>query len=166
MMEARPRQPTMLQKEEKPGEMPVTEKVLTAKVRETKKSAYANEIDVDGHILNADEPEPDGGKNLGPSPHEILLAALGACTAMTVRWYALRHDIPLESVDVALTYRRDHLEGHSGLLDIFAKEVNFTGPALTAEQRRKLLDVAGKCPVQKLLEGMPVIRTSERTAPN
>lgn len=140
----------------------MSDKPLIAMVRETKESTYAVEVVVDGHTLLADEPVADGGKNLGPYPHEMLLAALGACTAQTVRWFAVRHDIPLDSVDVSLTYRRDHIEGHSGLLDLFTKEVHFTGASLTPDQRARLLDVAGKCPIQRLMEGMPVIRTSER----
>jgi putative redox protein len=140
----------------------MSERTLNAFVRETKDSAYAIEIVVDGHVITGDEPEADGGRNLGPNPHELLLAALGGCTAQTVRWYALRHDIPLDSVDVTLTYKRDHIEGHSGLMDLFTKDVHFEGASLTAEQRAKLLDVAGKCPIQRLMEGMPVIRTSER----
>ena len=140
----------------------MADKPIEATVRETKESTYAVEVVVDGHTLKADEPVADGGKDLGPYPHEMLVAALGACTAQTVRWYAARHAIPLDSVDVSLTYRRDHLEGHSGLLDIFTKELHFTGASLTAEQRARLLEVAGKCPIQKLMEGMPVIWTTER----
>lgn len=137
--------------------------VLHATVRETGASAYAAEINVDGHILIGDEPEADGGRNLGPFPHEMLLAALGACTAMTVRWYALRHGVPLVSVDVALTYRRGPVEGRTGPVDVFTKDVHLVGPDLTPEQRARLLDVAKKCPIQRLMEGTPVIHTTERT---
>ena len=92
----------------------------------------------------------------------FLVAALGACTAQTVRWYAARHNWPLDCVDVDLTYKRDHMEGHSGLLDIFTKSVRIKGPQLTTEQRAKLVEVAGKCPIQRLMEGMPVIKTIEK----
>jgi len=136
---------------------------IEASVRETKESTFAVDVVVDGHVLKADEPVEDGGRNLAPYPHELLVAALGACTAQTVRWYAMRHDIPLDSVSVALTYRRDHLEGHSGLLDVFTKELRLEGASLTAEQRARLIDVAGKCPIQRLMEGMPLIRTFEGT---
>jgi putative redox protein len=137
----------------------MADKPVFATIRETKESPFSVEVVVDGHRLLADEPVDSGGKNLGPYPHEILVAALGACTAQTVRWYAARHDWPLESVAVDVTYRRDHLEGHSGLLDIFDKSVRLTGADLTPEQRARLIDVAGKCPIQRLMEGMPVIRT-------
>lgn len=136
---------------------------ITATVRETKESPFAVEVIVDGHEIQADEPESSGGKNLGPYPHEILVAALGACTAQTVRWYAARHDWPLESVEVDVVYKRDHLEGHSGLLDIFDKSIRLTGAGLSQEQRARLIDVAGKCPIQRLMEGMPVIRTSQQS---
>jgi len=139
----------------------MADKPIIATVRETKESPFSVKIVVDGHEILSDEPVDSGGKNLGPYPHEILVAALGACTAQTVRWYAQRHDWPLESVDVDVTYRRDHLQGHSGLLDIFDKSVRLVGAKLTAEQRTRLLDVAGKCPIQRLMEGMPVIRTSD-----
>lgn len=139
----------------------MADKPVIATVRETKQSPYSVKVVVDGHTIEADEPVDSGGKNLGPYPHEILVAALGACTAQTVRWYAQRHAWPLDTVEVDVTYRRDHLEGHSGLLDIFDKSVRLTGANLTPEQRTRLLDVAGKCPIQRLMEGMPVIRTSD-----
>lgn len=99
---------------------------------------------------------------IGPNPHEIVLAALGACTAMTVRWYALRNKIPLVSVDVELTYDHAAMEGRTGLVDVFHKSVHLEGAALTPEQRVKLLDVARKCPIQRMLEGTPVIHTTAR----
>lgn len=133
---------------------------ITATVRETRESPLSVEVIVDGHEIESDEPESSGGKNLGPYPHEILVAALGACTAQTVRWYAARHDWPLDSVEVDLLYKKDHVEGHSGLLDVFTKTVRLTGPKLTDEQRARLIDVAGKCPIQRLMEGMPVIKTA------
>jgi len=140
----------------------MSDKPIEATVRETRESPFSVEVVVDGHEIESDEPENSGGKNLGPYPHEILVAALGACTAQTVRWYAARHDWPLESVEVDLTYKKDHLEGHSGQLDIFTKSVQLTGSQLTEEQRARLIDVAGKCPIQRLMEGMPVIKTTER----
>lgn len=144
----------------------MADRPIEATVRETKESVFAVEVVVDGHKMRSDQPLADGGKNLGPYPHELLVAALGACTAQTVRWYAARHDIPLESVDVSLTYRREHVEGHSGLLDVFTKELHFVGAKLTPDQRAKLLDVAGKCPIQRLMEGMPVIHTAARVPAN
>ena len=139
----------------------MSDKPIIATIRETGESPYSVEVIVGGHEIEADEPEDSGGKNLGPNPHAILVAALGACTLQTVRWYAVHHDWPLETVEVDVVYKKDHLEGHSGLLDIFDKTVRLTGSKLTKEQRTRLLDVAGKCPIQRLMEGMPVIRTIE-----
>lgn len=140
----------------------MAERILNASVRETGESAYAVDVVVDDHTLKSDQIVEEGGKNLGPTPHEIVLAALGACTAQTVRWYALRHAVPLESVSVELTYRREHIDGRPGLTDVFTKVVRLAGPSLTSEMRAKLLDVAEKCPIQRLLEGSPIIRTSEK----
>ncbi len=138
----------------------MAETTLNATVRETRESAFATEMVVDGHVLKSDQSLAAGGKSLGPTPHEVLLASLGACTAQTVRWYALHHNIPLDSVDVELTYRHEPAEGHRGLADVFTKVVHLTGPSLTEEMRAKLLDAAAKCPIQRLLEGNPIIRTS------
>ncbi len=131
------------------------EKLRSASVVETGESAYAVAITVSGYGLAGDEPVAAGGGGLGPSPHDMLSAALGACTAMTVRWYARRENWPLEKVEVSLTHRKD------GRTDVFDKVVTLYGPALTDEQRQKLIEVAGKCPVQRTLEGSPVITTRD-----
>ena len=125
-----------------------------AYVVETGESAYAVNIEVSGHRLKGDEPQEAGGGNLGPAPYDMLTAALGECTAMTVRWYALQQQWPLDKVEVKLTH---HKEGRQ---DVFTKAITLHGEALTEEQRAKLHEVAAKCPVQRTLEGTPVIRTS------
>ena len=94
------------------------EKTITAKVTETGESAYAVDIEVSGYRLKGDEPVLSGGGGLGPSPYDTLLAALGECTAMTVRWYAKQQNWPLEKVSVVLTH---HKEGRT---DIFTKGCN------------------------------------------
>ena len=129
-------------------------KIISAKVAETGESAYAVDIEVSGYHLKGDETAPAGG-GLGPAPYDTLLAALGECTAMTVRWYALQQKWPLKKVEVNLTH---HKEGRQ---DVFEKTITLHGNALTTEQRTKLIDVAAKCPVQRTLEGTPVIRTKE-----
>jgi putative redox protein len=63
---------------------------------------YSQKISVGSHVLRADEPGDSGGKDFGPNPYELLLAALGACTSMTVRMYAERKQWPLKSVEVRL----------------------------------------------------------------
>jgi putative redox protein len=139
--------------------------VKTATVSETGSSAFAVAIDVDGYHLIGDEPVDAGGGALGPSPYDLLLAALGECTAMTVRWYARRQNWPLDHVSVTLTHRKSEAtdlpeaEGRSGKIDLFEKTVAITGAALTPEQIARLVDVASRCPVQRTLESAPVIRT-------
>ena len=126
---------------------------LRATVTETDESLYAVKITVSGHTLKGDEPVASGGGNLGPAPYDMLLAALGECTTMTVRWYAKQQNWPLEKVEVNLTYQK------LDKVDVFEKEVIVHGDALTPDQRKKLVDVAAKCPVQRTLESDIVIRT-------
>lgn len=125
----------------------------TAYISETGESAYAVDIEVSGFHLKGDEPVASGGGGLGPAPYDTLLAALGECTAMTVRWYAIRQQWPLEKVEVTLTHHKENKQ------DIFTKDIKIYGDKLTAEQHQKLIDVAAKCPVQRTLEGTPKIVT-------
>ena len=131
-----------------------TEKKLSAYITETGESLYAVNITVSGHTLIGDEPVAMGGGNLGPAPYDMLLAALGECTAMSVRWYAKRQNWPLEKVEVNLTHQK------LDKVDVFEKEVIVHGKDLTAEQHEKLIDVAAKCPVQRTLESQVVINTN------
>lgn len=129
------------------------EALITAHVEETGESAYAVSIDVSGHNIKGDEPISFGGGNLGPAPYDLLLAALGECTAMTVRWYAKQQNLPLTKVEVKLSHRK------IDKVDTFEKQIIVHGDALTDEQRKKLIDVAAKCPVQRTLQSDVVIRT-------
>lgn len=139
----------------------MADRTIHATVTETGESAYAVRILVSGHTLAGDEPVDFGGGNLGPAPYDMLTAALGECTAMTVRWYALRHDWPLERVEVILTHQKGGPEATGPHQDIFTKSIRLTGDRLTAEQRAKLIDVAARCPVQRTMEGTPLIRTCQ-----
>jgi putative redox protein len=129
------------------------EELKTAHITETGESAYAVSIAVSAHTLKGDEPISFGGGNLGPAPYDLLLAALGECTAMTVRWYAIQQKWPLEKVEVKLSHQK------IDKVDTFEKQVIVHGDALTDEQRQKLVNVAAKCPVQRTLESDVVIRT-------
>jgi putative redox protein len=121
-------------------------------------------IDIRGHHLTADEPTDAGGSDLGPNPYELLLSALGACTAITVRMYAQRKGWPLESIEVALQHERIHAqdcadcETRDGFLDHITKFISLRG-ALDAEQRQRLMDVSERCPVQKTLQNEVHIET-------
>jgi len=115
-------------------------------------------IDIRGtHHLSADEPRDAGGQDVGPNPYELLLSALGACTAMTVRMYAQRKGWPLEAVEVALQHERMHAqdcadcETRDGYLDHITKNISLQG-ALTADQRQRLIEISERCPVQKTLQ--------------
>ncbi|MDI7774724.1 OsmC family protein [Asticcacaulis sp. EMRT-3] len=122
-----------------------SEKLIEAHLSETGQSVYAAAINVSGHGLVADEPVDFGGGGLGPAPYDLLLSALAACTAMTVRWYAQKQGWPLQHVSVDMTHLKE------GRADIFTKAIHLTGDDLTAEQRATLIEVAGKCPVHRTL---------------
>ena len=117
---------------------------------------FLQEITAGKHSLQADEPVSAGGTESAPDPYDYLLAALGACTSMTVGWYARQKKIPLEDITVALRHSRIHArdcedcETKDGMLDRIDLDVQLTGP-LSPEQRAKLMEVAGRCPVHRTL---------------
>jgi putative redox protein len=127
-------------------------------------AGFAQEIAIGQHRLAADEPVSVGGTDTGPNPYDLLLAALGSCTSMTVAMYARRKRWPLESVTVRLSHSRVHAadceecETRVGLLDHVHRDVELSGP-LTEEQRARLLDIATKCPVHRTLASEIVIET-------
>ena len=130
-----------------------------AKVADTQASPLAVAIEVSGHRLIGDEPASQGGADLGPSPYDLLTAALGACTATTVRWYALKMGWPLEHVSVEVEHEKRMQAGHPDMVDAFRKRVVITGPDLTGEQKQKLFEIAARCPVHKTLTGTISIET-------
>ncbi|MGR3759666.1 bifunctional alpha/beta hydrolase/OsmC family protein [Roseobacteraceae bacterium NS-SX3] len=107
------------------------------------------------HHAYADEPEAYGGTNRGMSPYGFVAAGLGACTSMTIRMYARRKGWPLEGVQVDVSHDKVHAQdagsGERPKIDQFTRVIRLTGD-LTAEQRGKLLEIAGKCPVHRTLE--------------
>lgn len=130
----------------------------------TMRSPYVEEILVGSHKLLADEPIEAGGADAGPGPYELLLAALGTCTCITVRMYAERKHWPLDAVHVALTHAKVHSEDCVACetevrkLDRIELEISLEG-ALSGEQRQRLLEVAGKCPVHRTLTSKIEIHT-------
>ncbi len=128
------------------------------------KSELVTDILADGHHLVADEPVAMGGSNLGPTPYDYLLSALGACTAMTLRLYADRKDWPLDSVTVRLNQQKIHAadcetcETKEGRLDQIQRQIELTG-ALDDQQKERLLQIANRCPVHRTLKSEIVIKT-------
>ena len=131
----------------------------------TGRKGYQTEIIANGHRLLADEPIAVGGADTGPPPYDYLVAALGACTGMTLRMYADRHEWPLESVVVRLKHQKVHAadcaqcETKSGKIDAIEREIEIEG-ALDQEQRQRLLEIADRCPVHRTLHAEIVIKTS------
>ena len=127
-------------------------------------AGLAQEIQTGSHRLRADEPVSAGGTDSGPTPYDLLLAALGSCTSMTVLLYARRKQLPLESVTVELRHAKVHAtdcaecETRDGKLDRIDCTVRVIGP-LSTEQQAKLLEIAMKCPVHRTLRSEIDIQT-------
>src|SRR5262249_14115661 len=134
-------------------------------VVKTGASRYEQEIAVGPHRLRADEPREVGGDDEGPNPYELLLAALGACTGMTLSMYAERKRWPLRAVVVRLAHSRIHDEDCADcdtrqvMLDNIETEITLIGE-LSDEQRHRLLEIADRCPVHRTLESEVRIRTT------
>jgi len=135
---------------------------------ETGERGFATYVTAAGHALRADEPVSAGATGSGPGPYDLLLAALGSCTGMTLRLYADRKGWPLERVEVALRHDRSHAadcadcETKTGLLDRIEREITLRGP-LDETQRTRLLEIADRCPVHRTLRSEIQIET--RLAP-
>ena len=125
-------------------------------VRETRNGKFQQTIAAGPHRLLADEPVAAGGENTGPGPYDFLLAALGTCTSMTMRLYADRKAVPLDRVTVTLKHNKIHAEDCAecetkvGMLDQIDRIIAMEGD-LDAEQRKRLMEIADKCPVHRTL---------------
>ena len=136
----------------------------TVIVTETGAGGYTRQIAAGHHRLVADEPSPVGD-DTGPTPYDLVLAGLGACTSMTVRMYADRKRWPLEKVQVTLRHSRIHAkdcadcETTNGYIDQIDCDVELTGD-LDDTQRQRLLHIAERCPVHQTLTSEVRITTS------
>ena len=120
---------------------------MTIEVIRDRSRKMQHTVRVGSHSFTVDEPPSNGGEDLGPTPHDLYDSALGACKALTTLWYAQRKQIPLEDIRVAVD--RDDSEERRGTYRLRVT-LELGGP-LTPEQRQELLNVAGKCPVHKLM---------------
>ncbi|MFW7378584.1 MAG: alpha/beta fold hydrolase [Oligoflexus sp.] len=110
------------------------------------------------HDYRADEPESLGGNNLGPSPYQLLLWSLGACTSMTLQLYAKRKDWDLQQVDVQLHHEKIKNEENGQARDVIQRTIRVSGN-LDEEQRKRLKEIANRCPIHRTLENQPLIKT-------
>lgn len=119
-------------------------------------TGFRQEVQAGDHLFVADEPLAFGGAGAGPTPYDLLLAALGSCTSMTLALYASRKGWPLAGVTVRLRHGKIHAadcadcETRAGLLDRIERQIELAGP-LSAEQRLRLREIADKCPVHRTL---------------
>ena len=130
----------------------------------TMKEGFRTQITAGGHQLIADEPKEAGGTDEGPSPYELLLAALGACTAMTLKMYVERKKLPITDVEVLLTFDRIHIDDCESCVkderlndqevQHISRLIYVTGD-VTQEQKERLLYIAGRCPVHVTLHSNP-----------
>lgn len=120
---------------------------------------FKTDITARSHTLRADEPTDKGGDDTGPTPYELLLASIGACSAITMRLYAQRKGWPLEGVEIEIGHERVHAddcvecekkEGRA-YVDVIKKRFLLKGD-LTREQKARIAEIGGRCPVQKTVE--------------
>lgn len=137
-------------------EAQVAPAVSGVRVAEAGEGRFAQLVTMGRHRLRADEPASVGGEDSGPSPYDLLLAGLGACTSMTVRMYAAQKNWPLERVAVDLKHDKVHAadcaecETREGKIDKIERVLTLEGD-LDEAQRARLLEIANKCPVHRTL---------------
>jgi putative redox protein len=124
-------------------------------------TAYSCDIAVRQHHLVADEPEDAGGEDLGPTPVELVSAALGSCTAMTIEMYARRKGWNISKLEVSVVRETVNdpsatLEGRIERRDQFRTRIHLEGD-LDDDQRARLFTIAARCPVHRMLAGSPIL---------
>lgn len=137
-------------------------------VVQTGNGKFGTEVHTVSHRFVADEPRDFGGDDTGPTPYDLLNAALGTCTAMTMKMYANRKQWPLEGTRIHVTHERNHAEDcdhcseeEGQNVQVLNRSIEIIGDALTEEQRAKIIEIADKCPVHRTLEGHLHIHTEE-----
>jgi len=132
-------------------------------VSESGQGLYHLDINASGHHFNADEPVSVGGTDRGATPYDLLGAALGACTTITLRMYANRKKWPVSLIETEVSHDKCHAkdcasENATGKLDVFERRIRLVGE-LTDEQRERMLKIADMCPVHKTLESTAVVKS-------
>ena len=126
---------------------------------------FTTHIKAGRHNLVADEPEGFGGNDFGPSPYELVSAGLSACTVMTLQMYAKRKKWDLQNVEVHTSYGKIHAEdctdceSNNAKIDTFERQISLSG-SLDPKQKKRLLEIADKCPVHRTLESNAHITTA------
>ncbi len=134
-------------------------------VVQTGHGKFGTEVHTASHRFLADEPRAYGGDDTGPTPYDLLLAALGTCTAMTMKLYADQKGWPYAGARIHLSHERNHAEDCAHMLDegtqvqALTRVIALLGDDLTGEQRAKIIAIADKCPVHRTLEGHLHIHT-------
>jgi putative redox protein len=136
--------------------MSETQNLVT--VAESGSGPYSQRVTAGRHVLSADEPESLGGHDTGPSSYEFLLAGLGACTAITLRMYAERHNWTLRRTMVELQHKKIQTADGTSRIDHFRRIIYLEGD-LTEEQRLRLFEIAGKCPVSETLRHAAIVES-------
>ncbi len=138
------------------------EKQVAVRLGET---GFTSDVMVRQHSLTADEPESIGGNDFGATPYELVAAGLGACTAMTIQMYARRKKWQVDEVTVHLDHKKDYAQDMNDVanekpikVDQFNREIILEGD-LTIEQKKRLLEIADRCPVHRTLHGKVEINT-------
>jgi putative redox protein len=130
-------------------------------------SKYAQAVSVGSHLFHADEPVEVGGGDIGPNPHELLMASLTACTNITAQMYAERHQWPLTAVQSVASDGRvttKNLSGSSAtteMVDRIELEISFSG-GLSQEQEQRLLEIVSRCPIHRMLTSSIQVTTRLR----
>lgn len=138
-----------------------------AKVRT--EQGYQTTVTTDNHLWHSDTSIEGGGTDKGPNPEEMLLGALGSCTVMTLHMYANRKQWNLQRVEVDLELEKHKAtdypayEGDAGFVNVIQQDIRLTGD-LDEKQRARLMEIAGKCPVNRVISGPTFIEKQEITA--
>ena len=128
----------------------------TVTVKERLGGIYTQDVLARGHHLYADEPEDLGGSDLGPSPFEFVLAGLGSCTTITLRMYADHKKWPVTHIGVDVSYKKSGFG--ADMVSVFIRKITIEGD-LDEAQLKRMMSIADKCPVHKMLEAQTEIRT-------